>query len=138
MSHHKKKSSDRVPIFLCNKSDIEFTESDLIEAMKEIKNDAAPGPDDFPAILLNKCSASLARPLYIFWKKSIDSGIIPSILNQALVAPIFKGGGLSKGVAKNYRPIALTPHLITFEKVIRNNMVKFLESTGAIFCLFRY
>lgn len=114
-------------------SDIEFSESDLIYAMKEIKSDAAPGPDDFPAILLNKCAASLARPLYIFWRKSIDSGNIPSILKQALITPIFKGGGLSKGTAKNYRPIALTSHLIkTFEKVIRKNMVQFLERTGAM------
>ena len=114
-------------------SDIEFSEADLIAAMKEIKHDAANGPDDFPAILLNKCSSALAHPLYIFWRKSLDSGTIPCILKQALVTPIFKGGGLSKGVAKNYRPIALTSHLIkTFEKVIRNNMVKFLENSGAM------
>ena len=101
--------------------------------MKEIKHDAANGPDDFPAILLNKCSSALTHPLYIFWRKLLDSGTIPYILKHALVTPIFKGGGLSKGVAKNYRSIALSSHLIkTFENVIRNNMVEFLENSGAM------
>ncbi len=43
-------------------NNIEFTEFDLVEAMKELKNDAAPGPDGVPALLLKICSKELAQP----------------------------------------------------------------------------
>ncbi len=61
-------------------------------------------------ILLKKCGISLATPLYILWRKSVDSGQIPSILKQAILSPIHKGG--SRGIAQNYHPVALTSHLI--------------------------
>ena len=109
-------------------TDIEFTEDDLINAMMELKNDAAPGPDGFPALILKKCSTPLARPLAILWRKSLDNESVPDMLKEAIVSPIFKGGNLSKGVAKNYRPIALTSHIIkVFEKVVRKAIVNYLE-----------
>ena len=45
--------------------DIDFNESDIIEALKELQNSAAPGPDNFPAIVLKMCSKELVKPLYI-------------------------------------------------------------------------
>ena len=60
------------------------------------------------AIFLKKCKNSLSK------------------LKEAHIIPIHKGG--HQGLAANYRPIALTSHLIkVFEKVIRNYIVKFLE-----------
>ena len=45
------------------------------------------------------------------------------------MAPIHKGG--SKGDAKNYRPVALTSHIIkVFEKVVRKKIIEFLKRTG--------
>ena len=40
----------------------------------------------------------------------MDLGQIPDILKTANIIPIHKGG--SRGIPKNYRPIALTSHLI--------------------------
>ena len=60
---------------------------------------------------------------------SLDSGEIPQVLKTANIVPIHKGG--SRGVPNNYRPIALTSHLITiFEKVLRNFMVTYMETHG--------
>ena len=114
-----------------NLSDIPFTQDDIKDAMSEIPSSASAGPDRFPAILLKKCSGVLSEPLYILWRKSLDSGDIPSIYKTANVIPIHKGKGSSKTEAKNYRPIALTSHIIKiFEKVIRKYIVSYMESNG--------
>ena len=94
--------------------------------MNEVPIISASGPDGFPAILLRKCSGSLAHPLYIIWRKSMNQGIIPKSCKCANIIPIHKGK--SRAEAKNYRPVALTCILIkTFEKVVRKPIVSFLE-----------
>ena len=70
---------------------INFTDSQLAEAMSELTTNAAPGPDGFPAILLKKCSSSLAPPLATIWRKSLDTGEIPTICKSAKISPIHKG-----------------------------------------------
>ena len=56
----------------------------------------------------------------------MDVGMTPGDLKNAHIIPLFKGG--HQGLASNYRPIALTSHLIkVFEKVVRNSMVQYLE-----------
>ena len=109
--------------------DIQFTEDDIAKAIGEISPTAAAGPDRFPAILLKQCCTSLSKPLYMIWRKSMDQGRIPQILKTAHIIPIHKGG--SRGIAKNYRPIALTSHLIKiFEKVVRKKIVDYMELHG--------
>merc|ERR1712030_58428 len=76
-----------------------------------------------------QCKRELSRPLYLIWKKSLSTGEIPNILKTANIVPIHKGG--SKGEAKNYRPVALTSHIIKiFEKVLRKRIIEFLQKTG--------
>ena len=109
--------------------DFDFTEDDIIRAIDEVSNNAAPGPDGFPAILLRNCRNELARPIYTLWRKSLDSGEIPSELKTSNITPIHKGG--SRHIPKNYRPVALTSHLIKiFEKVVRNVLVSFIEENN--------
>ena len=107
--------------------DIDFSADDLVEAISEISPSAAAGPDRFPAILLKECKSVLAVPLYIIWRKSLDTGKIPQVLKTANVIPVHKGG--CRGTPKNYRPVALTSHLIKiFEKVIRKKVVEYMET----------
>ena len=104
--------------------DIAFTEEDLSDAIDELRNTAASGPDGFSALLLKKCKSSLLRPLTRLWRDCLDLGITPSKLKEAHIIPIFKSG--HQGLASNYRPFALTSHLIKiFEKVMRNKIVDF-------------
>ena len=105
---------------------INFTDSQLADAMSELTTNAAPGPDGFPAILLKKCNSVLARPLATIWRKSLDTGEIPAICKSAKISPIHKGK--SRAMPKNYRPVALTSHLIkVFEKVLRKHIVDFMS-----------
>ena len=110
-----------------NTDNMFFTEQDIVDAISELSTNSAPGPDRFPAIFLKKCKDILAKPLYLMWRKSLDTGYIPVILKTSNITPIYKGG--SRQLAKNYRPVALTSHLIkVFEKVIRKHLVRFIEA----------
>ena len=106
--------------------DINITEKCIEEAIKDIANNAAAGPDQFPAILLRKCSKELSTPLKLLYRTSLDSGIIPRELKRAKITPVYKGG--SRSEAKNYRPIALTSHIIKIlEKILVKHITSFLE-----------
>lgn len=83
---------------------------------------AAAGPDKIPAILLKHCIEALKVPFYILWRKSLIDGELPSILKLGLILPVHKGG--DKSLARNYRPITLTSHVIMiFEKIIVKKLV---------------
>lgn len=110
-------------------NDIDFTEEDIEKMISEIKSTSACGEDGFSALLLKNCKTELSTPLYLLWRHSMDSGEIPSFLKISKIAPIHKGS--LKSVPKNYRPVALTSHLIKlFEKILRNKIVKFLEDNN--------
>ena len=107
-------------------SDINFTTHDIEEAIKEITSNAAAGPDQFPAMLLKKCATELSVPLHMMFRRSLDSGVIPQQLKCAKVTPIYKGE--SRAETKNYRPVALTSHIIkTLEKLLVKNISEYLE-----------
>ena len=104
-------------------TDVIFTEKDIIDAIDELKNSSASGPDGLSAIFLKKCKTALAKPLYWLWRKCLDRGITPCKLKEAHIIPIHKGG--HQGLASNYRPVALTSHLI---KIFENHIVQFMNA----------
>ena len=111
--------------------DIDFNEEHISKAIDEISATSSPGPDRFPAIILKKCKKALCKPLYMIWRKSLDTGEIPLLLKSSVVIPVYKGG--SKQHAKNYRPVALTSHLVKlFEKILRNYLVQFIETNDLL------
>ena len=115
-------------------SDINFTDYELAEAMYELSTNAAPGPDGFPAILLKKCRKALTPPLARIWRQSMSNGEIQTTCKSATIIPIHKAK--SRAVPKNYRPVALTSHLIKiFEKVVRKKLVDFMQENN-LFQLF--
>ena len=79
---------------------VTFSDSELEAAMKELPNNAAPGPDGFPAILLKKCCSVLSSPLASIWRQSLLEGIVPSICRHALIIPVHKGK--SRLLPQNY------------------------------------
>ena len=113
-----------------NLIDITFSPADIIEAIDKLSANSAPGTDCFPAVLLKQCKELLAVPLYEIWRGSLDLSITPEDMIQSLIVPMHKGD--STALAKNYRPVALTSHLVKiFEKVIRKHIVNHLETTNA-------
>ena len=110
-------------------SDITFTQTDMEAVIDELRCNAAAGMDGFPAILLKKCKTQLSLPLTTFWRKCLDDGYIPPRLKRSVITPIHKGD--SRALTANYRPIALTSHIIKiFEKILRKNIVNFMDSNN--------
>ena len=65
----------------------------------------------------------------MIWRKCLNNGVTPEDLKIAHIITIFKDG--HQGLASNYRPIALTSHLIKiFEKIVRNGMVKYMDKNN--------
>ena len=71
---------------------VSFDVDDIMEAIDQISSTAAAGPDKFPALLLKMCKQSLAKPLFLIWRRSLDTGEIPFVLKTANVVPIYKSG----------------------------------------------
>jgi hypothetical protein len=78
---------------------------------------------------LKKCKIQYARALKILWQTCYDLGITPTELKLAYIIPSHKGG--SKSTAANFRPVALTSHIVKlFEKVVRNRIVTYMEANN--------
>ena len=84
--------------------DIDFRQKSIIDAMKEVKNIAAPGTDCFPAILLKENAEELSEPLYIQWRHSLNNGDIAQLLKTAVICPILKPGS-QRNHPKSFRPV---------------------------------
>ena len=109
--------------------DFDFSETDLINAIKLIPTNSAAGPDKFPAVILKECAEQLAKPLLLIWRLSLDTGQIPNFLLQQTIVPIFKKG--SRSAPENYRPVSLTSHIVKlFERVLRTILVKHIEENN--------
>ena len=112
-------------------SDITFTTEDMESAISELRSNAAAGDDGFPAILLKNCKSALSLPLTLFWRRCMDESYIPLRLKRSIITPIHKGKGENRAIPANYRPVALTSHIIKlFEKVLRKNIVKFMNDNN--------
>ena len=111
--------------------DISFTLEDIAQAIKELDPYSSAPDEDIPARILTKCSGNLSEPLFLLWKDSMHSGIIPPSLKKQFITPIYKKG--DRTMAANYRPVSITSHVIKiFERVIRNQLVDHMESNSLI------
>lgn len=108
-------------------ADIQICEQDIVEAIKEMTPEVAPGPDGFHPQLLKNCNQELAKPIQHLWVTSLSAGELPTILKGGIITLIHKGG--SRGLASQHRPITLTSHLIKiWEKVIKNKLQVYLDN----------
>ena len=102
-----------------------FTENDVCEKLKRLKEDKACGPDGIHPKLLKECADIIAKPLYLIFSKSLESGVVPTDWKLANISPIHKKG--SRALASNYRPVSLiclASNLL--ESIIRDAMIQHL------------
>ena len=111
--------------------DFDFSKQDIEWACKELKSSSSPGPDGVPAVLLKTACKELSHPLHLLWRASLDQGVIPPDLLLVLISPVHKGG--SRGLPANYRPVALTSHIMkVFERVVRRQLVAHMEDNDLL------
>ena len=110
-------------------SDIDINEADIVKAINEINNGSAPGPDGIPAILLKKVAHTIAKPLALLLRQSVDTSKIYEEHKLAYITPTYKSG--SRLEASNYRPVSLTSHVMkVYERVMKKNIMKHLMKNG--------
>ena len=101
-------------------SNIDLTVSDILNAIDEIRPNDGTSENDIPATILKHCKLQLSYTIFLLWKKSLETGLVPPVLKEQFIAPIYKN-------------ISLTSHLIKiFERIVRNNVVTFLEDNNLL------
>jgi hypothetical protein len=86
--------------------DIQITEEGVTKLLKNLNPHKVPGPDNIIPRVLKELATHISPILTIIFRKSYNTGEIPSIWKRAFVCPIFKKG--KKFEAINYRPVSLT------------------------------
>ena len=90
--------------------DITFSQADIEEAIDDINRDASSTDHDISALILKECKNNISYPVFLIWKESFESEVIPEDMKIQSISPIFKKG--DKSDPGKYRPISLTSHLI--------------------------
>lgn len=107
-------------------NDIIFSVSDVSKLLSDINPNKSPGPDKINPKLLKSCP-SLAKPLYMIFRQSLDSGVLPIEWKNSNISPIFKKGQRSQPC--NYRPVALTSIVCKMmETLIKRAITSHLDS----------
>ena len=109
--------------------DITITRDEVAAASKEISLNSAPGPDAIPPVVYNRFAEELAEPIAKIWRLSLDNALLPEGKAQSIVTPIHKGG--ERCLPANYRPVALTNHLIKiFERIVRKKITEHMDTNN--------
>ena len=125
-SSNTKKSPDLKLNLSKTISEINITLEEIVKAIDEISADSACGENDIPALILKECKHTLSKPIMLLWRDSFQNGYIAKQFKSQIITPIHKKA--SKAEPANYRPIALTSHIIkVFERIVRNQLVAHLE-----------
>ena len=97
--------------------------SETHEAILQLKSKNSTDQDGISTNFIKKIAPIISEPLYYIFKKSFETGIVPTQLKVAKIIPIFKSG--DNTLTENYRPIAL---LSTFSKILEKIMSNRLSS----------
>ena len=73
-------------------TDVGISQQVIEDKLTALRPTAAPGPDDVHPRMLRELSRSLSLPLALLFRRSLDTGVLPSIWKQAHVVPIHKKG----------------------------------------------
>jgi hypothetical protein len=112
-------------------SDLDITKKMIRDKLTKIRLDKASGDDGISSRVINELQVELVEPLFIIFRKSLQSGEIPLDWRTANVSPIHKKGG--RGSVGNYRPVSLTSLISKImESLLKNSIIEFLEKINLI------
>ena len=108
---------------------MDINEHNLILRIMRIKDNAAPGPDGIPPILLKKTADAISHPICCIWKQAMFEERIPAQMKTGIITPIYKGG--DKSLPANYRPVSLTSHIVKiFERLMCDKLIEYISEIG--------
>ena len=72
--------------------DISFSQADIEEAIDDMNRDASSTDRDIPALIIKECKNNISYPVFLIWKESFESEVIPEDMKIQSITPIFKKG----------------------------------------------
>ena len=100
-------------------------------AIKNLKNGKAAGPDTIPTTIIKDIGDIITKPLIIIVNSSLANGVFPTIWKIARIIPIFKSG--AKNDVNNYRPISLiSVFSMNLERIVHDQFYEFLRTNKII------
>jgi hypothetical protein len=106
---------------------VHFHPKEVRKILHNLRDNAAPGPDEIPAVVLKECAPELAPVLTKFFIFCFASATVPQAWKVHKVIPVHKKG--SKSDPANYRPISLTSIIgKCMETVVNRQIVSHLDS----------
>ena len=101
-----------------NLTDIIITPEVVVEKLKKLKSNKAPGRDGQVSDFFLKTSETICLPLTIIFSKSLDEVVVPKGWKLANVSAIFKND--AKDNAGNYRSVSSTAQSCKlFESILK-------------------
>jgi hypothetical protein len=114
-----------------NESCTSINSDKVLNKLKDLRPDSAPGPDKIHPRLLKEMRYELAEPLCIIFKKSIHSCSVPADWKTAIVTPIFKKGAKADPGNYRYRPVSLTSvPCKVMESIIKDEIMSHLANNN--------
>ena len=99
--------------------------------MENLKIGKSPGPDGIHPRVLKELAKELKMPLFIIFRKSLDTGILPKVWKISNASPIFKKG--SRHLAANYRPVSLMAVACkVMESLVKDAIITHMEKNKLI------
>ena len=106
---------------------VPIDEPSVLNAIKQLKNGTALGPDKISTMQIKDAADSIWKPLTIVFNSSLKYGTFPNFWKLAKVAPIFKSG--SKRDGNNYRPTSvISVFSRMLEKIVHDQLSGYLIS----------
>ena len=110
-------------------SNIDIKREDVEKLLKNLIPNKAPGLDGLHPKVLKEMAEVVSEPITEIFRRSLDTGIIPTNWLQAVICPIFKKG--DKADPSNYRPVSLTSIICKMmERIIVIHLIKHLEANN--------
>jgi len=107
------------------------TVHDVEKCLLSLENKASD-INSIPVVVLKYIAKLICPPLTVIINNSLRTGVFPTLLKQAKVIPIPKGGNASD--INNYRPISIL-HVFSklFEKIVHKQLYNFLEKFDILY-----
>ena len=73
-------------------AEVQFTQSKIVDVLKQLKNSSSPGPDRINQRILKEAAEEISFLLLLLFIKSMQTSKVPADWKIANVSPIFKKG----------------------------------------------
>jgi len=110
-------SNIKLPQFILP-SNPNFILDDVSKSLCSLRNIKSVGPDGLQGHFQFMLRDFIAWPLFLIFRKSIDSGVFPAVLKNGSITPLFISG--DPKIITNYRPITILSRLF---KIFESNVL---------------